>query len=45
MIERHFSTNKMSVHGIKLPTSKFNENKGFAFVYFGSEDDANLAKK
>lgn len=44
MLERHFA-NVKPVHGIKLPTSKFNENKGFAFIYFGSEDDANLVKK
>lgn len=44
MLERHFSSVKQ-VHGIKLPISKFNENKGFAFIYFGSEDDATLVKK
>ena len=44
MLERHFSAVK-TVHGIKLPTTKFNENKGFAFIYFGSEDDAAIVKK
>jgi RNA recognition motif-containing protein len=44
MLERHFSAVK-TVQGIKLPTTKFNENKGFAFIYFGSEDDAALVKK
>jgi RNA recognition motif-containing protein len=44
MLERHFSSVR-PVHGIKLPTTKFDENKGFAFIYYGSEDDANLAKK
>jgi RNA recognition motif-containing protein len=44
MLEKHFSSVK-PVHGIKLPLSKFNENKGFAFIYYGSEDDATLAKK
>ena len=44
MLERHFAAVK-TVHGIKLPTSKFNENKGFAFIYFGSEDDASIVKK
>lgn len=44
MLERHFSAVK-TVHGIKLPTTKFNENKGFAFIYFGSEDDATIVKK
>ena len=25
--------------------SKLNENKGFAFIYYGSEDDASFVKK
>jgi RNA recognition motif-containing protein len=44
MLERHFSAVK-TVHGIKLPTTKFHENKGFAFIYFGSEDDASIVKR
>lgn len=44
MLEKHFSAIK-NVHGIKVPTTKFNENKGFAFIYFGSEDDATFVKK
>jgi RNA recognition motif-containing protein len=44
MVEKHFSKVK-PVHGIKLPMSKFNENKGFAFIYFGSEEDATTVKR
>lgn len=44
MLEKHFSTIK-PVHGMKLPISKFNENKGFAYIYYGNEDDASLIKK
>jgi len=42
MLQKYFSDIK-TVTGIKLPTTKFNENKGFAFVYFNSEDDAREA--
>ena len=39
MLQKYFSEVK-TVNGIKLPMTKFNENKGFAFIYFNSEDDA-----
>jgi RNA recognition motif-containing protein len=44
MLQEYFGKVK-SIHGLKLPMSKFNENKGFAFIYFGSEDDAIYVKK
>lgn len=44
MLQKHFSQVR-PVQGIKLPYSKFNENKGYAFVYYLSEDDATLSKK
>ncbi len=39
MLHGYFSKVK-NVHGIKFPLTKLNESKGFAFVYFGSQDDA-----
>ena len=43
MLEEHFKIKP--IHGLKLPMSKYNENKGFAFIYYGSEDDASFVKK
>lgn len=43
MLEEHFKIKP--IHGLKLPTSKFGENKGFAFIYYGSEDDASFVKR
>ena len=43
MLEEHFKIKP--IFALKLPFSKYNENKGFAFVYYGSEDDAAFVKK
>lgn len=43
MLQEHFKIKP--IHGLKLPMSKFQENKGFAFIYYGSEDDAAEVKK
>ena len=43
MLEQHFKIKPIS--GLKLPMSKLNENKGFAFIYYGSQDDALFVKK
>lgn len=43
MLEEHFKIKP--IHGLKLPVSKYLENKGFAFIYYGSEDDASYVKK
>lgn len=43
MIQHHFSIKP--IHGLKHPTTKFKESKGFAFIYYGSEDDAMYVKK
>ena len=43
MLEEHFKIKPIA--GLKLPMSKYNENKGFAFIYYGSQDDASFVKK
>jgi hypothetical protein len=43
MIQHHF--NIKPIHGLKHPMTKFKESKGFAFIYYGSEDDALYVKK
>lgn len=43
MIQRHF--NIKPINGLKHPVTKFKESKGFAFIYYGSEDDALYVKK
>lgn len=43
MIQKHFSIKP--INGLKHPTTKFKESKGFAFIYYGSEDDAAYVKK
>ena len=43
MLEEHFKVKP--IQGLKLPMSKYNENKGFAFIYYGSEDDASFVKR
>jgi len=43
MIQHHFSIKP--IHGLKHPITKFKESKGFAFIYYGSEDDALYVKK
>ena len=43
MIQKHFSIKP--INGLKHPTTKFKESKGFAFIYYGSEDDALYVKK
>lgn len=43
MIQKHFSIKP--IHGLKHPMTKFKESKGFAFIYYGSEDDAMHVKK
>jgi hypothetical protein len=30
--------------GLKLPTDKFNCNKGFAFIYYKNADDASYVR-
>ena len=43
MLQEHFKIK--IIHGLKMPMSKFNENKGFAFIYYGSDDDAREVKR
>jgi hypothetical protein len=43
MIQHHF--NIKPIHGLKHPMTKLKESKGFAFIYYGSEDDALYVKK
>lgn len=43
MLQDHFKIKP--IHALKLPMSKFYENKGFAFIYYGSEEDAAEVKK
>ena len=43
MIQHHFSIKP--IHGLKHPMTKFKESKGFAFIYYGSEDDAMFVRK
>jgi len=43
MLQEHFKIKP--IDGLKLPMSKFNENKGFAFVYYKSADDATYVKE
>ena len=40
---RHFSIKP--INGMKHPLDKFRSSKGFAFIYYGSEDDALYVKK
>ena len=42
MLQHHFSVKP--IYGLRHPT-KFKESKGFAFIYYGSEDDALYVKK
>ena len=43
MIQHHFSIKP--IFGLRHPMTKFKESKGFAFIYYGSEDDALYVKK
>lgn len=43
MIQHHF--NIKPIYGLRHPTTKHKESKGFAFIYYGSEDDALYVKK
>lgn len=43
MIQQHFSIKP--IFGLRHPVTKFKESKGFAFIYYGSEDDALYVKK
>ena len=43
MLREHFRLKP--INAIKLPMSKYFLNKGFAFIYYGSKDDAALAKR
>lgn len=43
MLQEHFKIKP--IDGLKLPLTKFKENKGFAFIYYKSEDDAVYVKK
>ena len=43
MIQKHFSIKP--INGLKHPMTKSKESKGFAFIYYGSEDDALFVKK
>ena len=43
MIQHHF--NIKPIFGLRHPMTKFKESKGFAFIYYGSEDDALYVKK
>ena len=43
MLQKHFSIKP--INGLKHPMTKFKESKGFAFIYYGSEDDALYVKK
>lgn len=43
MINEHFKIKP--IDAIKFPKTKFNENKGFAFIYYKTEDDAKYVKK
>lgn len=43
MIQHHF--NIKPIFGLRHPVTKFKESKGFAFIYYGSEDDALYVKK
>ncbi len=47
MIVDHFSndSNFKSVVALKLPMNKLGENKGYAFIYFKTADDARLVKQ
>lgn len=42
MLQEHFKIKPIT--GLKLPLSKFNENKGFAFIYYQNPDDAAYVK-
>lgn len=43
MLQDHFKIKP--IEGLKLPLTKFKENKGFAFIYYRSEDDASFVKR
>lgn len=43
MLMRHFSIKP--INGLKHPRDKLQTSKGFAFIYYGSEDDAIYVKK
>jgi len=43
MLQKHF--NIKQIFGLKHPLTKLKESKGFAFIYYGSEDDAVYVKK
>ena len=43
MIQKHF--NIKPIQGLKHPMTKLKESKQFAFIYYGSEDDAMYVKK
>jgi hypothetical protein len=43
MIQKHF--NIKPINGLRHPVTKLNESKGFAFIYYGSEDDALYVKR
>jgi RNA recognition motif-containing protein len=43
MLEKHFKIKPIT--GMKLPLTKYQENKGFAFIYYNSKDDAAYVKE
>lgn len=43
MLQQHFKIKPIT--GLKLPLSKFNENKGFAFIYYNNADDVAHVKE
>jgi len=43
MIQKHF--NIKPIFGLRHPVTKLRESKGFAFIYYGSEDDALYVKR
>lgn len=43
MLEQHFKIKPIS--GLRLPLTKHLENKGFAFVYYHSAEDASYVKE
>lgn len=42
MLEKHFKLKPIA--GMKLPLTKYRDNKGFAFIYYESADDAAYVK-
>lgn len=42
MLQDHFKIKPIAA--LKLPLNKYRENKGFAFIYYQSQDDATYVK-